>query len=118
LSSKAGPGFWKKVEGKMTEKNLDLLVLGTINASLPREISAWELAGAIRSTLPSEPWRSHLIAMFTEVSINLLDRFLARHEISTAQALECFEKFVRPTDPKPDVEEWLRERKDLEISAA
>lgn len=96
----------------------DALMLGTVNASLPGEIDADSLAAAIREDLPARPWRAHLIALFTEVSLNGLDCFLRGRHIPAGQALACYRTWVAPTDPKPAVEQWLVERRDLEKSAA
>jgi len=96
----------------------DPLILGTVNASVSSEVSAEILVGAVKGVAPADAWKGHLIALFTEVSFDLLDRFLRHHGIRAEEALRCYLRYVRPTDAKPAVEEWLHERRDLEESVA
>ncbi len=96
----------------------DRVVLGSVNASVPHEISIEVLIEAIKGTTAADSWRPHLVAFFTEVSFDVLDRFLRRHGIRAEEALQCYLRYVKPTDAKPLVEEWLHERRDLEDSVA
>ncbi len=99
-------------------RSIDALVLGTVNASLPREADAKTLVAIIRGEMEARPWRAHLIALFTEVSLTVLDQFFRQHRIPAGQALACYRRWVCPTDPKPAVEVWLDERRHLENIAA
>lgn len=96
----------------------DSLVLGTVNASLPREVDADTLVAVVRGEMEARPWRAHVIALFTEASLLVLEAFFRKHQISAQQAMICYDQWVRLTDPKPAVEQWLDERRRLENIAA
>ena len=102
----------------VTAAQSDSLILGTVNASLPCVVDADTLVAVIRGETEARPWRAHLIALFTEASLHVLDGFFRKHQISAQQAKTCYDKWVRPTDPKLVVEEWLDERRRLENPAA
>lgn len=59
---------------------VDLLVLGTVNASLKRRISADDLSRCLRSADP-EPWLVHVAAYFGEVSPDLVLEFAHKHGV-------------------------------------
>ncbi|MGJ3265000.1 MAG: hypothetical protein ACFE0R_17375 [Salinarimonas sp.] len=59
---------------------IDLLVLGTVNASLKRQISADELSRCLRSADP-EPWLVHVATFFGEVSPGLVVDFARAHDV-------------------------------------
>lgn len=98
--------------------SIDALVLGTVNASLPRSVTADTLVAVVRGDMDGARCQAHLIALFTEVSLTVLDQFFREHRIAAGQALACYQHWVRPTDPKPVMEQWLDERRRLENPAA
>ncbi|ROQ93216.1 hypothetical protein [Desulfosoma caldarium] len=96
----------------------DPVVLETVNTSAPCEISGEIPVAAVKGNPPADPWHAHLVALFSEVSLDLLDRFLRQHGIRAEQAPWCYRNCVKPTDARPAVEEWLRKREELEESFA
>lgn len=58
----------------------DLLVLGTVNAPLKRQIAPNDLVRCLSSGDP-DPWLVHVAAFFTEVSPDLVVTFADEHGV-------------------------------------
>lgn len=91
----------------------DLLVLRTVNASLPREIDAATLATCLRAPEREEAartWLAHLSAFFTEVPLPAIESFAARHRIAHESLARAYDWMKRATgDSSRDVEDWLND---------
>ncbi|WP_349371972.1 hypothetical protein [Salinarimonas sp.] len=58
----------------------DLLVLGTVNAPLKRQMASTDLVQCLASEDP-DPWLVHIAAFFTEVSPDLIVSFADGHGV-------------------------------------
>lgn len=106
------------MNGVAATANIDALVQTAINVSTPQQVSAGELVDLIRSAEDRRGTQGQITAFFVECSLQVIDAFLRAHAISSAQALRCYRLRVAPLNPGLEVEAWLRERAELEESAA
>lgn len=88
----------------------DLLVLGTINASLPRPIDGPTLARCLREAEAASRWRPHLDAFFAEVPLEAVARFIAHHRLPHARVLATARRLGIGN---PALEDWLAEMAGL-----
>ena len=87
--------------------SVDELVLGTVNASYKREITASALEACLRSAELGD-WPVHIASFFTEVSPNLVFSFAALHGISKSELARAYSTMKSKTGEfNPDLESEL-----------
>jgi hypothetical protein len=74
---------------KMTTKQVDALVLSTVNAPYRRMIDAAVLAGCLAKAEAGK-WSAHLATFFTEVSPDLVLAFAAAHDLSKSELAHAY----------------------------
>ena len=83
-------------------RNVDAIVLGTINAPWKRSISAEDLITCVATT-SLDVWLPHLAVFFTEVSCDLIIEFARFHDISTSQLSKCYRELKSRTGEHNDL---------------
>jgi hypothetical protein len=88
-------------------KNVDALVLGTVNASWKRTVDAEQLAYALAGH-ETEEYLLHLVTLFGEVSPKLVMTFAAGHDIAPQTLRDTYLHVKRLTgEASPSLEPLL-----------
>lgn len=83
----------------MEQVNVDAVVLGTVNASLPETIDADTLVRILEGKIPGDPYIPALDIFFSEVSGRVLAAFLDTHGIGLEAALATARHYVKDRFP-------------------
>ena len=87
---------------------MDRLVVGAVNTSLPKAIDVETLVGCLAGRADAAPWRAHLLAFFTELRLEVIEGFLADHNIARRDAARACARVAAETGEAPtDVQSWL-----------
>lgn len=91
---------WKHLGNQgMEQVNVDAVVLGTVNASLPETIDADTLVRVLEGKIPGDPYIPALDIFFSEVSGRVLGAFLDKHGIDFEVALKVARQYVKDRFP-------------------
>lgn len=93
--------------------NVDLLVLGTVNASWRRAIDGPSLLACLRGEADAAVWQEHLRTFFEEVPREAMLRLMIAHRLPADRMLALYRTlFDRDERGHDGIEGWLTDLAD------
>jgi hypothetical protein len=94
-------------------RDVDLLVLNTVNASWRRRIDAATLAACLGGTRSQRNWSAHVRTFFEDVPREAMLRFMVAHRLEPRAVLETYRTLRGRVEAGNDaLEGWLAELAD------